>query len=141
MARFRSLAAMSVLKDERSLLSQKVVWDGAGSPASGFINWPVAMYRLQGKWFIYMDAARRNPPNLTDRLYALESDTDNPMGGWTLKGRVGQDTWTIGFCPFVWQGRLYMVVSNREHHTPAPTRPWRSPVCATPGRRRATGSA
>ena len=118
MARFRSLAAMSVLKDERSLRSQRVVWDGAGSPASGFINWPVAMYRLRGKWFIYMDASRRNPPNFTDRLYALESDTDNPMGGWTLKGRVGQDTWTIGFCPFVWQGRLYMVVSNREHHTP-----------------------
>src|SRR5690242_1182666 len=50
MARFRSLAEMSVLKDARSLLSQKVVWDGAGSPARGFINWPVAMYRLQGRW-------------------------------------------------------------------------------------------
>src|SRR4051794_19240581 len=30
MARFRSLAAMSVLKDARSLLSQKVVWQGVG---------------------------------------------------------------------------------------------------------------
>src|SRR5436309_2338341 len=89
------------------VLGRMILWYGAGSPAGGFINWPVGMYRLQGKWFIYVDAARRNPPNFTDRLYALEADTDDPMGGWTLKGRVGQDTWTIGFCPFVWQGRLY----------------------------------
>jgi GH43 family beta-xylosidase len=117
MMKAKYIKDFAVLKDESALLAQPVIWDAAGSPISGYINWPVAIYHLRGKWYMYVNAAKNNPPNFTDRLWALESNTDDPMGGWTLKGQVGQDTWTIGFCAFEWNNQLYMIVSNREGHT------------------------
>lgn len=117
MAKAPNLSGFGFIKDEAALQSQQVVWDGAGTPASAFINWPVAIYRLQNHWYMYMDASDSNPPNFSDRLYVLQSDTDDPMGHWTLKGRVGPDTWTLGFCPFEWNGQLYMVSSNKENHS------------------------
>lgn len=117
MMKARHISDFAVIKDEAGLVAQPVIWDGVASPVSGFINWPVAIVRLQNKWYIYMNAAKDNPPNFTDRLYALEANTDDPMGSWTFKGRVGQDTWTIGFGAFEWDGRMYMIVSNREGHT------------------------
>lgn len=117
MMKAKHISDFATIKDNAALVAQPVVWDGAGSPISGFINWPVAIYRLQNKWYMYMNAAKNNPPNFSDRLYVLEANSDDPMGSWTLKGQVGQDTWTIGFGAFEWNGQLYMIVSNREGHT------------------------
>lgn len=119
MARAKWLKDFEFIKDYAAIRAHKVVWDGAGTAASAFINWPVQLTRLHGRWYIYMDAASQNPPNFTDRLMVLQADTDDPMGSWTLKtSRLGQDVWTIGFAPIEWRDKLYIMISNRENHAP-----------------------
>jgi GH43 family beta-xylosidase len=117
MMKARTLSEYKVINSDAARTSQQVIWDAAGTPAKGFINWPVAMYFLRGKWYIYLYGSPKNPPDFSDRLYVLEADTDDPMGTWTLKPRIGPDRWVIGYSAFEWQGRLYMVVSTREGHT------------------------
>ena len=119
MTRARWLKDFASIKDSAAIKAQTVVWDGAGTAASAFINWPVLLTRLHGRWYIYMDAASRNPPKFTDRLMVLQADTDDPMGSWTLKtSRLGQDVWTLGFAPIEWRDKLYIMVSTRKNHTP-----------------------
>jgi GH43 family beta-xylosidase len=98
---------------------QQVIWDARSTPsAAGWINWPAYIYRVRGKWYIYFNGAPKDPPDFSDRMYVIESKTDDPMGTWIFRGRVGPDSWTLGAAPFEWGGRLYMVTSTREGHTP-----------------------
>jgi GH43 family beta-xylosidase len=119
MVKARWLKDFAFIKDNAAIKAQKVVWEETSKAADAFINWPVMLTRLHGRWYIYMDGASRNPPGFTDRLMVLQADTDDPMGSWTLKtSLLGEDVWTIGFAPFEWRGQLYIMASTRKNHVP-----------------------
>lgn len=83
------------------------------------INWPAYMYRFPsfpGHWYLYF-IGMVDFTGGGARIGCLESDTDDPMGTWTYKGRVGPDSFALGFVPFEWGGDLYMVTSTGR---PAP---------------------
>ncbi|MBB3112853.1 GH43 family beta-xylosidase/uncharacterized protein YjdB/lysophospholipase L1-like esterase [Paenibacillus phyllosphaerae] len=80
--------------------------------------WAPELHFLNGKWYIYF--AADDGDNFNHRMYVLESDTDNPQGSYTLKGKItdATDKWAIdGTVLKQEDGSLYFVWSGWEGDT------------------------
>ncbi|WP_341876224.1 family 43 glycosylhydrolase [Defluviitalea saccharophila] len=75
--------------------------------------WAPELQYIQGKWYIYFAADNGN--NANHRMYVLESNTQDPQGTYTFKGKIAAptDRWAIdgtvletddGDLYFVWSG-------------------------------------
>jgi GH43 family beta-xylosidase len=93
-----------------------LAWDPPpGTPYSEEL-WAPELHRLDGKWYIYV--AADDGENANHRMYALERDDPDPVGPFTLKGKVSDpsDKWAIDGTAYRHEpdGRLYFVWSGWE---------------------------
>ncbi len=75
--------------------------------------WAPELHYIDGHWYIYV--AGDDGVNANHRTYALQADTDDPLGTWTFKGKVADpdsDKWAIDATVFSYEGKLYMVWSG-----------------------------
>lgn len=77
--------------------------------------WAPEIVYLRGEWYIYVAATSAPGANPTHRMYVLKADTQDPMGSWTMVGKVydaANDKWAIDGVPFEYNGELYFVWSG-----------------------------
>src|SRR5690348_13899352 len=76
--------------------------------------WAPELHYINGNWYIYFAADDGN--DINHRIYVAEANTQDPMGPWTLVGRLydpGADFWAID--PTILQkadGSLYLIWSG-----------------------------
>lgn len=93
---------------------RKTVWyPDVGTNYSAELWAPEIQY-LQGKWYIYF--AADDGRNENHRMFALQADTDDPMGSYTFKGQIADDSnkWAIDGLAAEIGGKLYFVWSGWE---------------------------
>ena len=76
--------------------------------------WAPELHFLNNRWYIYVAAS--NGQNETHRMYVLESNTDNPMEGFTFTGKISPatDRWAIDGTVMQYQGKMYFIWSGWE---------------------------
>lgn len=83
--------------------------------AYSYDQWAPEIFHYEDKWYIYVAATSAPGNNPTHRMYVLQADTDDPLGSWTMKGKVYDpeaDKWAIDGIPFEYEGQLYFVWSG-----------------------------
>jgi GH43 family beta-xylosidase len=93
---------------------RKVVWYPPVDTMYSANLWAPEIQFIRGKWYIYF--AADNGLNDNHRMYALEADTDDPMGSWTFRGQVadGTNRWAIDGLALELDDKLYFVWSGWE---------------------------
>ncbi|HZG78275.1 MAG TPA: family 43 glycosylhydrolase, partial [Paenibacillus sp.] len=93
---------------------RKVVWYPPVDTMYSANLWAPEIQYLRGKWYIYF--AADNGLNDNHRMYALEADTDDPMGSWTFRGQIADETnkWAIDGLALELDDKLYFVWSGWE---------------------------
>ncbi|MDQ8733139.1 family 43 glycosylhydrolase [Paenibacillus sp. LHD-38] len=93
---------------------RKVVWYPPIDTMYSANLWAPEIQYIQGKYYIYFAADNGNNEN--HRMYALESETDDPMGSYAFKGQVTDSTnkWAIDGLTLEHDDRLYFVWSGWE---------------------------
>ncbi|WP_309121449.1 family 43 glycosylhydrolase [Paenibacillus sp.] len=93
---------------------RKVVWYPPVDTMYSANLWAPEIQFLRGKWYIYF--AADNGLNDNHRMYALEADTDDPMGSWTFRGPIADETnkWAIDGLALELNDKLYFVWSGWE---------------------------
>jgi GH43 family beta-xylosidase len=99
--------------DFRQAVRKTVWYPPVGTMYSANIWAPEIQY-LRGKWYIYF--AADNGVNENHRMYALEADTDDPLGTWTFRGQIKDesDKWAIDGLALEHEGKLYFIWSGWE---------------------------
>lgn len=85
-----------------------------GQPYSYDLSAPELQY-IARHWYIYFAADDSPGHNIAHRIYALEANTDDPLGSWTFKGKVfdeASDMWAIDASIFNLNDQLYMIWSG-----------------------------
>lgn len=67
-----------------TLGTKHVVWHAPASGPSSKEVWAPELFAMDGRWYIYFAASDGDDDN--HLTYALESDSDDPLGGYTLHG-------------------------------------------------------
>lgn len=93
---------------------RKTVWYPPLDTTYSADLWAPEIQYIQGKWYIYF--AADDGTNENHRMYVLEADTDDPMGSYTFKGQVKDETnkWAIDGLTMEHEGKLYFVWSGWE---------------------------
>ncbi|EXX90058.1 glycosyl hydrolase family 43, partial [Paenibacillus darwinianus] len=93
---------------------RKVIWYPPVDKMYSANLWAPEIQFLQGKWYIYF--AADNGVNENHRMYALEADTDDPMGTYSFKGQVTDETnkWAIDGLALEHENKLYFIWSGWE---------------------------
>ncbi|MFS0728170.1 family 43 glycosylhydrolase [Paenibacillus sp. 1P07SE] len=93
---------------------RKVVWYPPVGTAYSSALWAPEIQYLQGKWYIYF--AADDGANENHRMYALEADADDPMGSYTFRGQITDETdrWAIDGLVLEHEESLYFVWSGWE---------------------------
>jgi GH43 family beta-xylosidase len=89
-----------------------VVWQAEpGTPWSAEI-WAPDLQHIGDRWYIYFAAS--DGDNRQHRMYALESQGDDPRGPYTFRGRITAptDRWAIDGLTVMVDGRLHFVWSG-----------------------------
>lgn len=91
--------------------TQKVWTAPGGTNYSGQI-WAPELFRLNGKWYIYVAASDGN--NATHRMHVLERDAADPLGPYVYKGQLAAttDRWAIDGTVLEWNEKLYFIWSG-----------------------------
>ncbi|MCI3926250.1 family 43 glycosylhydrolase [Paenibacillus sp. TRM 82003] len=93
---------------------RKVVWYPPIGEMYSTNLWAPEIQFVRGKWYIYF--AADDGANENHRMYALEADTDDPMGSYTFRGQVTDETnkWAIDGLVLEHEERLYFIWSGWE---------------------------
>jgi len=93
---------------------RKIVWYPPVDTMYSANLWAPEIQFIRGKWYIYF--AADNGLNDNHRMYALEADTDDPMGSWTFRGQVTDETnkWAIDGLALELDDKLYFIWSGWE---------------------------
>jgi GH43 family beta-xylosidase len=93
---------------------RKVVWYPPAESSYSANLWAPEIQYLREKWYIYF--AADDGRNENHRMYALAADGDDPMGSYTFKGQITDDTnkWAIDGLVMDYQDKLYFVWSGWE---------------------------
>ncbi|MFC4597531.1 family 43 glycosylhydrolase [Cohnella hongkongensis] len=93
---------------------RKVVWYPPVDTMYSANLWAPEIQYLRGKWYIYF--AADDGANENHRMYALEAETDDPLGPYAFKGKVADDTdkWAIDGLVLEQDEKLYFVWSGWE---------------------------
>lgn len=94
--------------------AKKVVWYPPVDTMYSANLWAPEIQYLRGKWYIYF--AADDGRNENHRMYALEAETDDPLGPYSFKGQVTDDTnrWAIDGLVMELEENLYFVWSGWE---------------------------
>jgi len=93
---------------------RKVVWYPPVDTMYSANLWAPELQYIRGKWYIYF--AADNGVNENHRMYALEAETDDPMGSYAFRGQVKDETdkWAIDGLTLEHEGKLYFIWSGWE---------------------------
>ena len=93
-----------------------VVWTPPHDRPYSFNIWAPHFHFLNGKWYIYFAAG----PNYGDfshqRIWVLESKTEDALGDYVMKGQIkdASDKWAIDGTVIQYDGRMYFAWSGWE---------------------------
>jgi GH43 family beta-xylosidase len=89
-----------------------VVWTAVAGTAYRDEVWAPELQYLRGKWYVYFAAS--DGDNATHRMYVLEADSQDPLAGWTFRGKIAApgDAWAIDGLAIESDGALYFVWSG-----------------------------
>ncbi|UYZ59737.1 glycoside hydrolase family 43 protein [Hymenobacter latericus] len=91
------------------------VWPGNHGAVPEYREiWAPELQRINGRWYIYF--ALYNARNGEERLYALESLTDDALGAYAFRGKleVPTDRWAIDGTVLQLEGEMYFLWSGWE---------------------------
>ncbi|MDQ6419379.1 family 43 glycosylhydrolase [Paenibacillus sp. LHD-117] len=93
---------------------KKVVWYPPVDTAYSSGLWAPEIQHIRGKWYVYF--AADDGENENHRMYALEADTEDPMGSYTFKGQITDESnrWAIDGLVLEHEEKLYFVWSGWE---------------------------
>ncbi|QJD82548.1 family 43 glycosylhydrolase [Cohnella herbarum] len=93
---------------------RKAVWQSPAGTMYSSNLWAPEIQLIQGNWYIYF--AADDGDNANHRMYALAADTDDPLGSYTFKGQIADETnkWAIDGLAMEHDGKLYFVWSGWE---------------------------
>ncbi|WP_256710695.1 family 43 glycosylhydrolase [Paenibacillus sp. FSL H8-0548] len=93
---------------------RRVVWYPPVDTMYSANLWAPEIQYLQGKFYIYF--AADDGANENHRMYALEAETNDPMGSYSFKGQVTDATnkWAIDGLALEHENQLYFVWSGWE---------------------------
>ncbi|WP_409291523.1 family 43 glycosylhydrolase [Peribacillus sp. SCS-37] len=102
-----------------SSAEKKTVWTPEKDAPNREHLWAPELHFIEGKWYIYYAASDGDMGK--QRMYVLESDTDNPMGSYhhpegTNFGKITDpsDKWAIDGTVLSYKGKIYFVWSGWE---------------------------
>lgn len=94
--------------------------------------WAPELHLLDGKWYVYF--AADNGPNENHRMYVLESNSTNPQGSYTFKGKIAAttDRWAIDGTVatinderfFIWSGWQGATDGRQDLYIARMSNPW-----------------
>ncbi|MEK5033331.1 family 43 glycosylhydrolase [Paenibacillus sp. FSL R7-0302] len=93
---------------------RKVVWYPPAETAYSANLWAPELQYIRGQWYIYF--AADDGHNENHRMYVLQGDSGDPLGGYTFKGQVTDNTnkWAIDGLAMEVDDALYFVWSGWE---------------------------
>ena len=93
---------------------RKVVWYPPVDTMYSANIWAPELQFIRGKWYIYF--AADDGRNENHRMYALEADSGDPLGSWTFRGQIADETnkWAIDGLVLELDDKLYFVWSGWE---------------------------
>jgi GH43 family beta-xylosidase len=93
---------------------RKVVWYPPIGTMYSANLWAPEIQFIRGKWYIYF--AADDGKNENHRMYALEADGSDPMGSYTFRGQITDETnkWAIDGLVMEHEDALYFVWSGWE---------------------------
>lgn len=93
---------------------RKVVWYPPVGTMYSANLWAPEIQYLQGRWYVYFAADDGNNEN--HRMYAIEADTEDPLGSYTFKGQITDETnkWAIDGLALEHEEQLYFIWSGWE---------------------------
>lgn len=93
---------------------RKVVWYPPADTGYSANIWAPEIQFIRGKWYIYF--AADNGENENHRMYVLEGGSDDPLGAFTFKGQITDDSdkWAIDGLVMEHKEKLYFVWSGWE---------------------------
>jgi GH43 family beta-xylosidase len=110
---------LSIIQSETitglDLSQARVVYTAPPGQPYSYDLWGPELEYLDGQWYIYVAATDSPGNNALHRMYVLQADTSDPMGTWTMRGKVYDpqaDVWSIDGSVFDYEGQLYMVWSG-----------------------------
>ena len=99
------------------------VWSRPLSAAPNCADvWAPELHRIGDRWVIYYAATTCGGNNALHRMFALESDTSDPMGTYHEAGQVtdSANRWAIDGTRFEFKGQAYFVWSGWAGETDGP---------------------
>ena len=102
----------------------------AWTPPAGFTAiWSPELHHIGNRWYIYV-AADQHGDNATHRMYVLESDTNNPMVGYTFVGQITSpdNHWAIDGTVLTLDGKLYFIWSGWAQSVSGPQNLYIAPM-------------
>jgi GH43 family beta-xylosidase len=95
---------------------ETVIWRKHASGEMGAHIWAPEIHFINDRWYIYFAAGASNDI-WKIRIYALESDSSNPLtGAWTEKGRIvtDWDTFSLDATTFEHNGQRYLLWAQKN---------------------------
>lgn len=91
--------------------TRHIVWQAPESGPCSRQVWAPELHQISGKWYIYFAAS--DGENKNHRAFVLESESNDPLGNYTLHGPLATaDRWAIDMTPFPHAGKLYAIWSG-----------------------------
>ena len=93
---------------------QKTVWYPPGGTMYSANIWAPEIQYIRGNWYIYF--AADDGFNENHRMYAIQADSDDPLGSYSFKGQIADETnkWAIDGLVMEHEDQLYFVWSGWE---------------------------
>ncbi|MDQ1512583.1 MAG: hypothetical protein QOC59_425 [Microbacteriaceae bacterium] len=90
------------------------IWDYPADGPSCADVWAPELHRIGDRWYVYFAATTCDKNNDNHRMFALESTSADPLGGYVEKGEVADEAnrWAIDGTQFSWHGSRYFVWSG-----------------------------
>ena len=90
----------------------QIVWKAPPGFPYSKQNWAPELHFLDGKWYIYVAATSGD--NVNHRMFALEGQTADPQGAYSMKGEVSSRDkhWAIDGTVFDFNGTRYFIWSG-----------------------------
>ena len=90
------------------------VWTYPATGPNCMDVWAPELHQVDNRWVIYYAADTCDANNNNHRMFALESDSDDPLGTYTDKGEVtdSDNRWAIDGTRFEYDGQAYFVWSG-----------------------------
>ncbi|WP_162463070.1 family 43 glycosylhydrolase [Paenibacillus psychroresistens] len=104
--------SLTRIATEGTRVNIKAFPTGSGANCTGV--WAPELHFLNNKWYVYYAATTCDDNNNNHRMFVLESNSSDPQGSYTDKGKIAAttDRWAIDGHVFTYNSQMYMVWSG-----------------------------